>query len=152
MFASTHNHGWNMDPPLYTWDEGTVKIMNWKGRFGSKEDEDNFICWQGHGISFLGCTWYNFHWLSSKRENNQWQVLCELMTAFVSWNQEEMAAFGEKKVPFHQDNAPYLPDLAPRIIFSFQTWRNGSVFKDLPTMKRWSLRYMAFWGARWFSL
>ena len=28
------------------------------------------------------------------------------------------------------------------IIFSFQTWKNDSVFKDFPTMRKWSLRLM----------
>ena len=68
------------------------------GRVGFKEGKDSFICWQGHGISFFACTWYNFHWLSLKRKYNQRRVLCELIRAFERWNQEEWtAAFGERE-------------------------------------------------------
>ena len=27
----------------------------------AKEGEGSSICWQGHGISVLGCTWDNFY-------------------------------------------------------------------------------------------
>ena len=131
-----------MGPSLHTWDEGTVKTMDWKGRIGSKEGEDSSICWQGHGISFLECMWDNFHWLSSKRKKSQRRVLCELITAFEWWNQEKTAAFGKKKVLFYQANplvhasviamakinelkfilvpqAPYSSDLAPSHYFLF---------------------------------
>ena len=33
-----------MGPSLHIWNEGTVKTINWKGKIGSKEGEDTFIC------------------------------------------------------------------------------------------------------------
>ena len=30
-------HGWNMDPSLHIWDDGTVKTMDWKERIASKK-------------------------------------------------------------------------------------------------------------------
>ena len=129
-----------MGSSLYTWDEGTVKSMDIKERIGSKEGEDSSICWQGHGISFLGCTWYNYYWLSSRRKNIQWRVLCEVITELKWWNQETTAAFGEKESVVLSRFSQIQP---PWFIFLLQTWKNSSVVNDLPTMKRWSLLLVA---------
>ena len=96
FFALIHNSGWNMGPLLRTWDEGTPKTMDWKGSVGSKEGGDSSICWQGHGISFLRCTWDNFRWLSSKRKkiNNEYfanfsQRLSDEIKKFGIWKKRK---------------------------------------------------------------
>ena len=66
-----------------------------RGESAPKKGEYSSIWWLGHGVSFLGCTWDNFHWLSSKRKKNQRRVLCKLITAFEWWNQDKTTAFGE---------------------------------------------------------
>ena len=62
FFVSIYNHEWNMGSSLHTWDEGTVKTMDWKKRKGSKEGEDSSICcskvmasvfWNARGIIFI---------------------------------------------------------------------------------------------------
>ena len=67
---------------FYIWDEETAKTMFHLRR----------SCHQ-----FLGCAWDNFHWLSLKKKNNQWQILCKLITAFEWRNQEKTAALSEKE-------------------------------------------------------
>ena len=67
FFASIHNHEWNMSPSLHTWDEGTVKTMDWKGKIGSKEGEDTSAvpiekvvsrtCYRGESRASLRLVW-----------------------------------------------------------------------------------------------
>ena len=57
IFTSIYNYGWNTGPSLDTWDEGTVKTMDWKERIGSKRGENSFICWQPS--KKVGIEW---HW------------------------------------------------------------------------------------------
>ena len=112
---------------------------------------------------FLGPTWDNFHWLSSKRKNNQRRVLCEIiLKPLTDEIKKKRPHLAKKKVLFRQDNAPvhtyiiamatvnkfkslarapYSPDLAPPYCFLFQSlekWLDVQRFsknEEVPTAR-----------------
>ena len=109
-----------MGSSLHAWDEVTVQAIDWKGIICFKECEDSSYWWQGHSISFLGCTWDNFDWLTSKKEKIKGEYYA--YTSVIA-----MAIINESKFQMFP-HAPYSPDLAlsDYILFSnLEKWLNG---------------------------
>ena len=94
-----------MVTPLHFRDKGTVKTMSFWRWTGSEKGEDSGIVRQGDGHDFLGCTRNYLYWLIWKRTNDNWSVLCVVITPVERINKEKSPHLKKKKIFFHQDNA-----------------------------------------------
>ena len=101
--ASIHNCGLNMDTPLHSRDQGTVKTGGFWRRTGSEEGEDGEIGRQSDGHGFLGCTRNHLHRLLGKRNDNC--TICDVIAPVERRNKEKRPHLKKKNILFHQDNA-----------------------------------------------
>ena len=126
------DYGRDLGSSLSVWDQGAVKTMEASHVTNPKEGQGHTLCWQGHGLCFLGCTgglppeglycqWTILLWPTEapKREHQTKEAgndhkRCvvspgQCSSVFISGCMATIRDCGFQLVP----HPPYLPDLAP---------------------------------------
>ena len=95
-------NGWNIDPPLHTWNKKIVSCVDSSWWKPSKANKNSTVVWQGYGIRILGRAWY-FVYRGITINSDYYMALLDRLSAEIKKKWPHMQ---KKKVLFHQDNAP----------------------------------------------
>ena len=58
------NNGWNMDPPLHTWNKKIISLVDRSWWKPSKATKNSIVGWQSYGIRIVARAWYFVYRLS----------------------------------------------------------------------------------------